>query len=245
MRPINFSTVASAQSGFCAACDTGFFGRIQAHLSGDRDGGHGDQVEFGPGDVIYREGQHGRHLLAPCRGMIKLEKTLPDGASRTVRLLQPGHVIGLELLVGKPLQHSAISVGRTRVCRMPVLLASELVMARPEVHHSLMLQWHASQEEADFVIAQLSTGPARQRVARLLLHLAKAHGSDVCQAPPRDDMASLLGLTVETVSRTTAALKREGLLSEQGGVFICDLARLALISEDNECAAPARLAMSL
>lgn len=220
-------------------CSVKLFGDLDAYLP-EHSQAHCDQVEYNPGDIIYREGQYGHYLQAPCRGLIKLDQKLPDGTTRTLRLLQSGCVFGLELLSGERFQHSAISVTRSRVCRVPAHLISELAVSQPHIHQALMTQWQASLDEADFVIAQLSTGPARQRVARLLLHLANAQGTDVCQAPPRDDMASLMGLTPETISRTIAAFKRAGLISERGGAFTCDMARLKDISSDNECAPPER-----
>jgi len=79
------------------------------------------------------------------------------------------------------------------------------------------------------------------RVARLLLHMSQSTKHDgVCQAPPRDNMASLLGLTAETVNRTTAAFKREGMITEEFGVVTCDAQRLTQVSQDAETA-PARL----
>jgi hypothetical protein len=43
-------------------------------------------------------------------------------------------------------------------------------------------------------------------------------------------------LTSETVSRTTAAFKREGMVTEECGVFTCDAQRLSEVSQDAETA---------
>ena len=228
----------------CPICRSNLLGQIDQRQDGHLDT-HCLQMEYAPGAQIYRQGQTGVNLYSVCRGLIKLDQRLPDGEPRTVRLLQPGCVFGLELLSHHQYQHSASSIGRSRICRIPAHLVNQLAQADPALHQSLMQQWQLALDEADFVIAQLSTGPARQRVARLLLHLASpANGADVCTAPPRDDMASLLGLTPETVSRTTASFKREGWLREQGGIFTLDHERLLAISQGNEIDPPERAAPS-
>lgn len=197
-------------------------------------------MDYSTGDAIYRQGQKGLHIHAVCKGLVRLEQKLPDGGTRVVRLLQAGSVFGLELLSNQDFMHTAISVGKSRVCRTPAPSLLQLAEHDPALHQSLMQEWSDALQEADFVISHLSTGSARQRVARLLLHMsqsARHHG--VCQAPPRDNMASLLGLTPETISRTTASFKRDGMVTEACGVFTCDAQRLTEVSQDTETA-PAR-----
>jgi CRP/FNR family transcriptional regulator, anaerobic regulatory protein len=235
--PISISTAEGSPQGVCTFCHNNLMGHVDASAQalGDQ---CCTQVEYAPGDAIFRQGQPGRHVFSVCKGLIRLEQRLPDGSSRCVRLLHAGCVFGMELLSGDPYHQSAFSVGRVRLCRIPADEINRLTQRNAALYQALMQQWQTALDEADFVIAQLSTGPARQRVARLLLHLCKEHGSDVCQAPPRDDMASLLGLTHETVSRTTAALKREGIVTELSGAFTCQLTRLQAISDDTEAAQP-------
>lgn len=62
------------------------------------------------------------------------------------------------------------------------------------------------------------------RVERLLPCLTRGHASPTCQALCREDMASLIDLTPETVSRTMAAFKLSGLASDRSHVSVCKLA---------------------
>ena len=63
------------------------------------------------------------------------------------------------------------------------------------------------------------------------LHMARGHITQTCQSMSREDMASLLDLTPETVSRTMAAFKRSGLVAERSGVLACELPGLERISQ--------------
>jgi hypothetical protein len=76
-----------------------------------------------------------------------------------------------------------------------------------------MNKWHGSVQRSYECIRELSTGSARQRVARLFLTLASDEASD-CRLFSREDVGALLGITTQTASRMVAEFKREGLIHE-------------------------------
>jgi len=213
----------------CPLCQGGFLGLVlrQASLGSTVSV---RQYTRPPGDVIYRRNESGQSVYSICKGAVKLERTLPDGRSRVVRVLQAGALLGLELLADRVHHHTAVCVGRTQLCEVPVAVLERCALAEPGVHAALMQQWQVICDECDVVITEFLTGPARVRLARLVLHLARAHPTHTCQSMSREDMASLLDLTPETVSRTMATFKREGLVAEHAGVLACQLAGLEAIS---------------
>ena len=80
---------------------------------------------------------------------------------------------------------------------------------------------------------------AIERVAAFLVALHRRTCADgsltVTLAMRRSDIADLLGLTIETVSRTLTKLRQRGYIEiEQGGtrVVLCELARLADLSNE-------------
>ncbi len=225
----------------CTACRLGSCDTYRHDLDLARGAGPGQTVHFPAGAVMARQGHAGTNMYSLCEGLVKLEQGLPDGQMRTVRVLKPGDLLGLELLSGQVNRYTATTLSQARACRTPVHRVWETAQHDSQLRQSLTAQWQQSLDEADFVIAHLSTGPARQRVARLLMHLTRRQARQLSQVMPREDMASLLGLTPETVSRTCAAFKREGLLHERAGILSVDQARLSAISEGSEmdlCAGP-------
>ena len=76
-----------------------------------------------------------------------------------------------------------------------------------------MKKWHDAVQHSHECTRELSTGSARQRVARLFSLLAPA-AIRRCRLFGRDDMGALLGITTETASRIVAELKRAGAVSE-------------------------------
>lgn len=218
------------QIRLCPVCQNGLFGRVWVKSSlGHQHATH--QRDASPGEVVYRKGLAGKAVFSVCKGAVKLEINTPDGQPRVVRVLQAGAVFGLEILSDSRYHHTATCLGRVQLCEIPADAINEVTLHDAELHATLMQLWQAQADEADAVIAELCTGAARLRLARLLLHMVRGHITHTCQSMSREDMASLLDLTPETVSRTMAAFKRSGLVAELGGVLTCDQPGLARISE--------------
>jgi CRP-like cAMP-binding protein len=87
----------------------------------------------------------------------------------------------------------------------------------PQLHVELLHRWQRALSEADAWLTELSTGPARERVARLLLRLVREQETPECTLFGREDLGAMLGITTETASRTIAEFKRQGILTDLGG----------------------------
>jgi CRP-like cAMP-binding protein len=89
---------------------------------------------------------------------------------------------------------------------------------------------------SDEWITALSTGPARERVANLLLMLVQfsTEANNDIELLPGEDMAAIVGTTVETVSRVVASLKRRQLLHKVAeGLYRVDEKALHAISRED------------
>jgi CRP-like cAMP-binding protein len=191
-------------------------------------------VALAPRDLLYRLGEHGHTLFTLRCGVIKLLQYLPDGSQRIVRLLRHGDVLGLEALVGQPYQHEATALTDCEICAIPVEVIENLGRERPGLRKELMARWQQALTEADAWLIQFGTGTARQRVARLLLRLTCAE-QDRLPLLCRQDIGAMLGLTTETVSRTIAELRRQGLLRDHGTqIQDCDRETLRRIADGEE-----------
>lgn len=176
--------------------------------------------------LVHRQHASLQRLHTVSSGLGALQRPSEHGQDRTIRLVEPGDVIGLEGLVGLPAQSNAVTLLRTHTCSVPLDALLHHARLDAWLSQTLSVLWMAALQRADFVIAELSTGSARARVARLLMHLAELGGKHGAPDLPRSDMASLMGLTVETVSRTMAALQREGVVSHRHGWLMCDSEQL-------------------
>ncbi len=185
------------------------------------------QIALQPGETLYRAGETGQRLFTLRQGLIKLVRYLPDGTQRIVRLIRSTDVTGLEALVGKPYEHHAIALQPSELCCLPADTVDRLSRENPRLHRELLDRWQRALSEADNWLTELSTGPARQRVARLISRLLEEGEPPRCRLFGREDLGAMLGITTETASRTIADFRRRGILREAGpNLFTVDLPAL-------------------
>ncbi len=173
-----------------------------------------EQLTLEPGSVLYKAGDSGHHIFTVRSGLLKLIQYLPDGTQRIVRLVRSTDVLGLEMMVGQQYDHEAVVLRTTELCRYPKEAVSRISQQNPELHKNLMTRWQKTLTEADAWITKLSTGSAKKRMANLLLRLIETEGSSECFLLSREDIGSILNMTIETASRTLSEFKRTGLIKE-------------------------------
>ncbi|HWS11387.1 MAG TPA: helix-turn-helix domain-containing protein, partial [Rhodocyclaceae bacterium] len=81
----------------------------------------------------------------------------------------------------------------------------------PRFVDRVMTEMQEELEKADLFLTELCSGAAHARIARLLLHLREG-GDEACFLPMREEIGSLLGVTMETASRIVAEVRRDGLI---------------------------------
>ncbi|MCU7948215.1 MAG: Crp/Fnr family transcriptional regulator [Candidatus Thiodiazotropha sp. (ex Cardiolucina cf. quadrata)] len=192
-----------------------------------------DQYTLPVGSTLYHTGDKGERMYTVRSGILKLVQYLPDGSQRIVRLIRSTDITGLESILGETYQHDAVVLQETEVCALPVRVVENLSKENPALHRELLNRWQRALNEADAWLTELSTGSAKQRVARLLLRLVKDTQESQCSLFAREDMGAMLGITTETASRTIAEFKRQSLLVETTpNQFLLDIPNLQRIAED-------------
>ncbi|MGB5450651.1 MAG: Crp/Fnr family transcriptional regulator [Sedimenticolaceae bacterium] len=192
-----------------------------------------NQFTLQPGQTLYHAGETGDRMFTIRSGLVKLVQYLPDGSQRIVRLVKTSDVAGLEALLNRPYEHDAVVMQTTEICCLPTGTVQALGMDNPELHMELLKRWQHALSEADAWLTELSTGSARERVARMLLRLVRGEAEPECILFGREDLGAMLGITTETASRTIAEFKRQGLLTELGGNrYRIDIGRLDALLAD-------------
>ncbi len=195
-----------------------------------------DHFLYPSGSVIYNNHTHRKFIYTIRHGMVKLTNNAHNGGSRIVRLLGPGDAIGLELLDGNNgYHHTAVAVDNVDVCRIPVSTIKKTIAERPSVYTQISHQLQTQLDLADQWIVALGTGTARQRVAHLLLLLDGffADKNGAFNLINREDMAAVIGTTVETVSRMIAEFKRQNILCKyksKNSLYTCNSSMLRAIT---------------
>ncbi|WP_417826026.1 Crp/Fnr family transcriptional regulator [Thalassospira povalilytica] len=162
--------------------------------------------------TLYNAGDMAQSIFTLRSGLIKLVHYLPDGGQRVVRLVRPGGTIGLEALVSECFTHHAEAIQDSALCRIPIAVIEKLDRESPRLHKQVLNRWHQAVMDSDNWLTQMSTGTARERVARLCLFLNDPE-TGTCQLPGREDIGAMLGITTETASRIIADFRRADLLA--------------------------------
>jgi CRP/FNR family transcriptional regulator, anaerobic regulatory protein len=186
---------------------------------------------------VFCEGDARDHVFRIEDGVIALYKTLPDGRRQIIDFAYPGDLIGLGVL-----DEHVLSAQATTAAKVRCLSAGALErMAESDAGLALKLYKSVCHELAATRSLLVTVGQrsAIERLAAFLLALhrrtAAGGSSTVTLAMRRSDIADLLGLTIETVSRTLTKLRTMGIIDiEQGGtrVELCDLMRLADLANE-------------
>jgi CRP-like cAMP-binding protein len=194
-----------------------------------------DHMVYPAGSILYEADTHKKFIYSIRQGMVKLEHVAQDGQNRIVRLLGAGAAIGLELLDGADgYHHTAITINQVDLCKIPISTIRQLESKYPVLCKHVGQQLQDQLDLADEWIVALGTGTARQRVAQLVLVLneffADENGAFILLS--REDMAAMIGIAVETVSRMIAEFKRQKILNKiRSNLYTCDAVALENISK--------------
>lgn len=190
-----------------------------------------NQFLFHARSSLYEQGEAGQFVYSIRSGVIKLTQNLANGATRVVRLMQAGDVVGLEALLGEAYHHNAVVLADADICRIQAKVIHDLDERTNHLRRQLMQRWQSHITEADEFIVQLSTGSSAARLARLLLKLRRMHEAFITLN--REDIGAMLGVTTETASRLMAEFKRNGWVQEEHGRCVgCDAKQLERVALD-------------
>jgi CRP/FNR family transcriptional regulator len=175
-------------------------------------------VKYPAGDTLFRYGDDVDALFVIRSGRIKLLNFLENGKARIVRLHNRGSILGLNGLLNEVHTHTAVAIDTVQAYLLPLRLIKSIKNDDPDSYNHLLEHWHEYLNIADTWITDFSTGSIRGRVARLILYLARtdetAAATDV-DLLTVEEMAEILGVTPESVSRVVADFKRNGILESK------------------------------
>lgn len=176
-----------------------------------------DDLVYPAGSVLFRAGGAATAVHCVRLGAIKLVKPDASGDQRIVRILKKNDVAGMESLFSGINQHTAVALTEVHSCRIPMNHFHNFIAQHPALQMRLLERSQETLREVDSWLSDLVSNivPARVRTARLLLRL-RVGDSDRIHRLPLADLADILGLTQETVSRTISDMIREGVLVRVG-----------------------------
>lgn len=188
---------------------------------------HTSVITYGEGESIFHQHDDSSESAYTLRkGLIKITKSLPDGRVQIVRVLMAGDLFGFDGLANEPYNHTATALTECEVCRLPLADLAQLRKRSNEVDHSTLSRLIKNLRQTEDMLLELGAKKASEKLATFLLNLSQSdrnptlHHIDnsneewVSLPLSRSEIGSLLGLTIETVSRFFSQWKRKGFIKE-------------------------------
>ena len=185
---------------------------------------------------LYRPGDRFVALYAIRLGTFKTTVLAEDGCQQVTGYHMAGEIIGLDGIGDERHSCDATALEDSEVCvARPWNEIDRLAADMPELRRNLyrVISRDASREQAMMLL--LGSRTAGERLAIFLLNVADRYrdrGYSSCEfvlRMTREEIASYLGLKLETVSRLFSSLQENGLLQVQGrAVKLLDVPRLRL-----------------
>lgn len=168
---------------------------------------------------VFEQGAPAHWLFLLLHGHVRAEKATPSGSQVVVRYVSPGEIFGVAEAIGlKQYPATAVSVVDSMSLAWPSSCWPRLVAQHPALATNALQTVGARLQEAHSRVIALTTQDVEQRVAHAILQLAEQAGRKVERGVEidfpisRQDVASMTGTTLHTVSRILSGWEERGLV---------------------------------
>lgn len=195
----------------------------------------GRRVSLSAGQTVMWEGDDSTVVANVIEGTLKLATSTGDGREQIVGVVYASDFIGRPFGARTP--HSVTALTDARLCLFPRGAFDGFARNHGELQHRLLQRTLDDLDRTRSWMLLLGRKNAREKVATFLLDMARRLGGDeegTIELPlSRQQIADILGLTIETVSRQMTDMKRQGIIALVGrrGVRLLDVDRLDAMAE--------------
>lgn len=180
-------------------------------------------------EVIYMEGQNPTDVYYITKGLVKSYKTNKDGKELITRFHRAGDFIGhMAILRNMAYDENAEVVSEAEIGFLSKSDFLMMIHGNNEVSSKLIHMLALQLGESENRLLGIAYDSVRQKVAQALLHVQRqqtADGKPIRMA--RRDLSGMIGTATESLNRTLADFKDEGLISiQQDGIQILNPTKL-------------------
>jgi CRP/FNR family cyclic AMP-dependent transcriptional regulator len=177
------------------------------------------------GQILFMPGDRAEGVFALRAGLVRLSALDEQGREATVALLEPGDVFGEAIEAG---ERSLVATAHLP-CELSVVPRAAFVALmelKPDFALRVSMRLGRRVHEFQSKITCLLFKGAHSRLSELLLSLAERYG-DPCPEGTRiryrfshRELASLIGVSRETVTHTLRDFRHQGLVANAGGYLV-------------------------
>lgn len=194
------------------------------------------KVVFKPGENLFLQGQSSSSLYSLTDGMVKICSHTANGHEQIVGLSSPGNLLlGLQSMSEDRYAYTGVAETAVCACRINHRILLAHVHDMPDLAMRLISAINAQLAHSRAMMEVMGHKCAAAKVASFILLMTprSEHGNcDFSMPFSRMEMASILGLSEETVCRIMANIKRAGAVyAPRGKIEIRDWNQLQAIAE--------------
>lgn len=192
---------------------------------------------YARGQTVFAAGADMDVCATLTEGLLKIRHIDGQGSERILSLIHPAGFVGE--MFAPVAHHDVVALTDSHLCMFPRRDYEAAVDRFPALATALLRRSAADLYDARAQIALDSRRSAAAKLANLLLALARAASHSPCHAAERfelpltrGEMAGVLGMTIETVSRQLGTLERGGIIARTGsrGIQVTDTAQLETLA---------------
>jgi len=176
---------------------------------------------------IFFEGSQPEWFYIVSKGKVKITKISHEGKELILELISPNDIFGgVAVIRGFPYPANAVAMESTEVLKISRKNLMRLVDRFPNLMYCIALQLGDRMKSSYDSLKNIALERVEARIAALLLKLAGKVGVEtksglmIDMRLTKQDVADMVGTTVETSIRTFSKFKKEGLVSATDGKFV-------------------------
>ncbi|MDQ0965371.1 CRP-like cAMP-binding protein [Flavobacterium sp. W4I14] len=193
---------------------------------------------FRKNQTIYNQGEYQSGLYYLLSGNIKTFISDSSGNLLITNIYGPGEYFGLQdFALGSYVCHTSKAISDAEIVSIPLKDINELIVEYPYVLKVFVKKLAESVRDMEEHALALAHASVRERVAAAIIRLAKQGGNSLDRlrvSLPRIDLANVIGIASETLSRILGDFAREGLIEKDANdILLNSIEKLRKVNRGN------------
>lgn len=197
-----------------------------------------NHIQFQKGQILIQEGERSNTLYIINKGKVKLSKYTSDGKEQILYIMTAGDFFGeLRLFNEDEVSNfTAIAIEGTEICQLTKGNLDQIMLENPEISLKIVTSLTKRLAHTENLAQNLATKDPEIRIIHMILEFCHRFGTQVnngivIHLPiTREEIASYVGVTRETISRKFSKFEELGLITISGNKQIIVENKLALIN---------------
>ncbi|MCX7793862.1 MAG: Crp/Fnr family transcriptional regulator [Thermodesulfovibrionales bacterium] len=192
-------------------------------------------------ETIFSEGEPSEWLYILTKGKVKITKLSYEGKEIILEIIKaPDFFGGLAVMKGFPYPASAVAMEDSEAIKVPREVFLKLVEKYPSIYKAMLSLLIERVKVTQETLKNVALERVETRIASALLRLSEKYGRPeedgilLDLRITKQELADMVGTTVETAIRVMSRFKKSGYLNERDGkILLKDIKKLKELSESS------------